>query len=138
MAKKKVLTYKGAVATWECDSNGHMNVMYYINKYELAGRNFFIESGITKKFMQAHNLGIAVVEQVVKYQKEVFEDDILYIESTVTALDNKVMTFFHVLKDGATHEVSGSMIAKTVLFDKTKRKAIPVPENIKNKLAEFL
>jgi len=137
MAKKKVLTYKGAVATWECDSNGHMNVMYYINKYELAGRNFFIEAGITKQFMKDHNLGIAVVEQVVKYQKEVFEDDILYIESTVEELSNKVMTFFHVLKDGATHEISGSMIAKTVLFDKTKRKAIPVPEAIKDKLNKF-
>ncbi len=88
--------------------------------------------------MQDHNLGIAVVEQVVKYQKEIFEDDILYIESTVEALNNKVMTFFHVLKNGATHEVSGSMIAKTVLFDKTKRKAIPVPENIKAKLTTFL
>ena len=30
------LTYKGAVLTNECDSNKHMNVMYYINKFELA------------------------------------------------------------------------------------------------------
>jgi len=81
MAKKKVLTYKGAVATWECDSNGHMNVMYYISKYELAGRNCSLEIGLTKKFLQDNNYGIAVVEQVIKYQKEVFEDDLLYIES---------------------------------------------------------
>lgn len=32
--------------TWECDSNGHMNVMYYINKFEHAGRNFDLEMGL--------------------------------------------------------------------------------------------
>jgi len=138
MAKKKVLTYKGAVATWECDSNGHMNVMYYISKYELAGRNCSLEIGLTKKFLQDNNYGIAVVEQVIKYQKEVFEDDLLYIESTVEAFSNKVMTFLHVLKDGTTHEIAGSMIAKTVLLDKEKRKAVPIPEHIKSNLETYL
>ena len=43
---KKYLTYKGAVMTWECDSNRHMNVMYYINKFENAGRNMSVEMEI--------------------------------------------------------------------------------------------
>lgn len=42
---KMILTYQGAVQTWECDSNDHMNVMYYINKFELAGRNLGFEMG---------------------------------------------------------------------------------------------
>ena len=138
MAKKKVLTYKGAVATWECDSNQHMNVMYYMNKYELAGRNMSMEIGVTKQLMQAHNLGIVVLEQVIKYKQEVFEDDILYIESTVEGFTDKVMTFHHVLKNGITHEIIGSMIAKTIFLDKSKRKSILIPEIIKSRLEKFL
>ena len=59
---KPTLTYKGAVMTWECDSNGHMNVMYYINKYENAGRNFDLDLGLAKLLQdQKETVGIVVV-----------------------------------------------------------------------------
>ena len=138
MTKKKILTYKGAVTTLECDSNRHMNVVYYMSKYELAGRNFSVELGISKAYLKANNYGIAVVEQTITYQKEVFEDDILYIESTVENFSNKVLTLKHILKDGATHAIAGSMIAKTVILDRLKRKAVVIPTEIKEKLSEFM
>ena len=72
---KKILTYKGAVMTWECDSNQHMNVMYYINKFENAGRNFGLNLGLQK--LMSKEVGSVVVEQNIKYIKEVFEDDLL-------------------------------------------------------------
>ena len=42
---KKIETYRGAAMTWECDSNGHMNVMYYVDKFEYASRNFNLHLG---------------------------------------------------------------------------------------------
>ena len=56
--KEKILTYKGAVMTWECDSNGNMNVMYYINEFEHAGRNFDI---VLRTRNGKSNLDIGVV-----------------------------------------------------------------------------
>lgn len=61
---KKVLTYKGAVMTWECDYNRHMNVMYYISKFELAGRHFSLEMGFDE-LGNSDTVGIVVLEQQV-------------------------------------------------------------------------
>ncbi len=133
-----MLTYRGAVSSWECDSNGHMNVMYYVNKYELAGRNLFVELGLTKPYMTEHNYGVAVVEQYIKYLKEVFEDDVLYIESEIEGCTEKVVTFYHELKNGTTRETVGTATLKLVIFDKYRRKAVKLPYQIMNKIIELM
>ena len=136
MSMKNVLTYKGAVMTWECDSNGHMNVMYYINKYEHAGRGFSLQMGFTKEYLEEQNLGMVVLEQNVKYLKEVFEDDLLYIESSLIGIRNKAFTVFHQMYNAQTGECVSTMKTALVLFDKTTRKATRFPEKIRSRLVD--
>ena len=138
MEKKKELTYRGAVMTWECDSNQHMNVMYYINKYELGGRNFFAKMGLSKSWLQTNNYGIAVLEQQIKYLQEVYEDDVLYMESSLVDFTRKVITVFHELKNGETDNLVGTALIKLVVLDKNARKAVLLPEEIKTKLDFYL
>lgn len=123
---KKILTYKGAVMTWECDSNGHMNVMYYINKFENGGRNFGLEMGLTD-LGRNDKLGIVVLEQTIRYFKEVFEDDLLYIESTLLDIGNKSFKILHEMYNGHTKELVSNMNVVLVLFDKINRKALAFP-----------
>jgi acyl-CoA thioester hydrolase len=134
---KKQLTYKGAVMTWECDSNGHMNVMYYINKFELGARNFDLGFEIGDSH-EGVDVGFIVLEQQIKYLKEVFEDDILYIESSITEIGNKTITYFHEMYHGKTNELVATMKAVAVLFDKTTRKALPLNDHQKALLAELI
>ncbi len=122
----KVLTYKGAVMTWECDSNRHMNVMYYISKFELAGRHFSLEMGFDE-LGDSDKLGIVVLEQQVKYLREVFEDDLLYIESSLLKVGNKAFTIHHQMFKTKTKTVVSEMNIVLVLFDKINRKALPIP-----------
>ena len=112
--------------TWECDSNGHMNVMYYINKFEMAGRNFSLEMGLTE-LGEKEDLGIVVLEQTIKYFKEVFEDDLLYVESSLLDVGNKAFTVLHEMYNGKTKELVTNMKIALVLFDKVNRKALPFP-----------
>ena len=130
---KKVLTYKGAVMTWECDSNRHMNVMYYINKFEHAGHNSNLELGIDHGQGDS-NRGMVVVEQNIKYFKELFEDDLVYIESTLLDIGNKAFTIIHEMYNGRTRELVASMKLIGVLFDKSTRKALPFPAQLKSEL----
>lgn len=123
---EKVLTYKGAVMTWECDSNRHMNVMYYINKFEHAGRNFDIALG-TKEGDIDPNLGVVVLEQNIKYLREVFEDDLLYIKSGLIAIGSKAVTIEHEMYNTRSEELVAVMKAVIVRFDKVARKAFPFP-----------
>ena len=134
---KKVLTYKGAVMTWECDSNRHMNVMYYINKYEHAGRNFGLEMGLTE-IGNPEEVGSVVLEQTIKYFKEVFEDDLLYVESSLLDVGNKAFTVLHEMYNGKTKELVSNMKIALVLFDKVNRRALPFPEEKREKLLRLL
>lgn len=121
-----ILTYKGAVMTWECDSNRHMNVMYYINKFEHAGRHFDTElqlNGVGKN----KDMGIVVLEQNIKYLKEVFEDDLLYIKSTLLKLGNKAITVRHDMYHTRKEELVATMNIVIVPFDKVARKSLPFP-----------
>lgn len=124
---KKVLTYKGAVMTWECDSNRHMNVMYYINKFEIAGRNCGLEMGLDKVGAGTEEVGVVVLEQTINYYQEVFEDDLLYIESSLLDIGNKTFKIFHEMYNNETKQLVSAMRATLVLFDKVERKALPFP-----------
>lgn len=136
--QKKLLSYKGAVSINQSDTNGHMNVMHYINKYELAAMNVFTEVGYTRKYAQANNMGIIILEQQINYFKELFEDDTLYVESYVSKLTAKVITLTHELYNGDTGELSGTATIVYALLDKALRKTVLIPEPIKNKLDELI
>ena len=41
------VTYKGAVYPWQCDHIGHMNVMWYVGKFDEANWNFLATLGLT-------------------------------------------------------------------------------------------
>lgn len=121
----------------ECDTNNHMNVMYYINKYEHAARNFFHSIPDLSQSLD-DNVGLAVLEQHVNYLKEVFVDDILYINSQLTAVGNKTLTVEHIMYHGVTHEVVSRVSIVTVLFDKSLRKAVRLQEQTRTVLLNML
>jgi acyl-CoA thioester hydrolase len=132
---KKSLTYKGAVMTWECDSNHHMNVMYYVNKFEHAGRHFLAETGGVLTGSDKR-IGVVVLEQTIKYQQEVREDDLLYIESRLLHIGNKAFSVFHEMYNGQTQALVSTMKGVFVLFDKEKRKAMPFPPDKREALLQ--
>ena len=121
--------------TWECDSNGHMNVMYYINKYENAGRNFDLDLGLTTLLSEEkETVGMVVVEQKIQYLKEAFEDDLLYVMSELNAVGNKSITMTHKMYNGHTKEHIGTMNLVCVLFDKVNRVGLVLTPELKEEL----
>jgi len=40
-------TYRGTVYPWQCDHVGHMNIMWYVGKFDEANWNFFARSGVS-------------------------------------------------------------------------------------------
>ncbi len=129
------LTYRGAVMTWECDSNRHMNVMYYINKFEHAGRNFDLELGLHEDSSESDH-GVVVLEQKINYIKEVFEDNLLYVMSSLKEIGNKAFKVHHEMYNGRNDEVVCTMLITLVRFDKVHRKALAFPQERKVQLIE--
>ena len=52
MAGEASITYRGAVYPWHCDHVGHMNVMWYVGKFDEATWNLFLQVGITPAYLR--------------------------------------------------------------------------------------
>jgi acyl-CoA thioester hydrolase len=58
-----VITYRGTVYPWHCDQMGHMNVMWYVGKFDEATWQLFSRLGLTNSRFQNDGTGMAAVEQ---------------------------------------------------------------------------
>ena len=48
-----LLTYRGTVYPWHCDHMGHMNVMWYVGKFDEATWHFFNAIGLSPTYLNA-------------------------------------------------------------------------------------
>ena len=135
---KKINTYRGGVASWECDEVGHMNVMYYVNKFELASNYLNGCFGITRKVMASNQWGTTAVRHEINYRQEVFGNTLLYINSSIVEIGNRSFTAYHEMRDAETNELVSSMRVTSVIFDLETRKALNVPDFARVKMEEML
>ena len=56
-------TYRGAVYPWHCDHIGHMNVMWYVGKFDEATWHLFAAVGLTPSYLRSGHRGMAAVQQ---------------------------------------------------------------------------
>jgi acyl-CoA thioester hydrolase len=64
----KLVTYVGTVYPWQCDHVGHMNVMWYVGKFDEATWIFFHHIGLTPTYLRQENRGMAAVQQTIHYR----------------------------------------------------------------------
>ena len=76
-------TYRGAVYPWHCDQMGHMNVMWYVGKFDEATRHLFNAIGITPAFVRENKRGMAAVEQTIQYKRELLAGDVVTVHSVL-------------------------------------------------------
>jgi len=124
-------TYRGAVYPWHCDHVGHMNVMWYIGKFDEATWNFFTLLGLTPAFMRANARGMAAVEQRIAYQRELLAGDVVAVRSGTIEIRDRVIRFVHQMKNAATGEVAAVVLNTAVHLDAVTRKATAFSEPVK-------
>jgi acyl-CoA thioester hydrolase len=59
-----VTTYKGCVYPWQCDHVGHMNVMWYVGKFDEATWNLFATLGLRPSYLRGENPGMAACSKI--------------------------------------------------------------------------
>ena len=128
------LTYRGAVYPWHCDHMGHMNVMWYVGKFDEATWNFFSEVGLTRAFLEANGRGMAAVEQVINYKKELLAGDTVAVRSTVLEVKDKVLRFSHEMRNTQSDEVAATTVLTGVFLDTAARKAVPFPADTRARI----
>jgi acyl-CoA thioester hydrolase len=133
-----ILTYKGSVFPWHCDEMGHMNVMWYVGKFDEGTRHFFHALGLTPQFLRANKRGMAAVEQVIQYKRELLAGDIVTVHSVLLEIRERVIRFQHEMRKADTGEVAAVTTLTAVHLDTVARRACAFPESVRAKGAALL
>jgi acyl-CoA thioester hydrolase len=73
-------TYRGAIYPWHCDQMGHMNVMWYVGKFDEASWNLFAAMGVSAAFLRERNRRMAAVQQDIS-RRELHAGETVSVQS---------------------------------------------------------
>jgi acyl-CoA thioester hydrolase len=133
-----LLTYKGTVYPWHCDEMGHMNVMWYVGKFDEGTRHFFHALGLTPAFLRENKRGMAAVEQTIQYKRELLAGDIVTVHSALLEINDKSVRFAHEMRKSDTDEVAATTMLTGVHLDRVARRACAFPAEVRERAAALL
>jgi len=128
-------TYRGTVFPWECDANGHMNVRFYVAKFDEGTWQFMAQIGASREELKRRNCGPMAVSQNIAYKRELVPGDTVVVATALVALGNSSCRFRHVMTDMASGAVAAEMELVGVFVDLATRKATPVWPELRAKAA---
>lgn len=131
-------TYKGIVQQWHCDHMGHMNVMWYVSKFDEATWAFFARVGLLPGKLREQQKGMAALEQNIRYLREARPGDLLEIYSRPLEVKTKTIRFYHEMIDCETGETAATCELVGAHLDKVARKAIALPDEVRAKVAALI
>ncbi|PTW62101.1 acyl-CoA thioester hydrolase [Breoghania corrubedonensis] len=97
-------TLKSFVNTWECDENDHLNVQFYLAKFEEADRQFRSLTG----FSEAH-AGPRRVRHI-RYHGELFAGALVNVTSHAAFDGPYMLAIVHVMRDTSTGRISATAL----------------------------
>jgi len=130
-----ILTYLGTIYPWHCDHMGHMNVMWYVGKFDEATWQLFASVGLPATRLRQEGIGLVAVEQRIEYKRELLAGDTISIRSTFQEVREKVLTFSHEMTNQETQELAARTFLTGVCIDLKTRRARPLPGDIRERIA---
>jgi acyl-CoA thioester hydrolase len=118
------ITYRGLVHQWNCDHMGHMNVMWYVGKFDEATWNLGAMMGMTAQYLREAKRGMAAVDQRISYRREALVGDVIIVRSAAVELKPKSIRFVHEMFRGDGGDHLATMMATGVHIDIVARKSI--------------
>ena len=132
-----ILTYRGTVYPWHCDHMGHMNVMWYVGKFDEATWHLFAQVGLTPGFLRENGRGMAAVEQTIQYKRELVAGDLLTIRSSVLEVKEKSIRFLHEMRKEGVDEIAATTTLVGVHLDTATRRACALPAVVGARVQEL-
>jgi len=130
---ESLITYRGAVYPWHCDHMGHMNVMWYVGKFDEATWQLFAFLGLTGTRLRQDGIGMVAVEQHLEYKRELLAGDLLTIRSSIQEVREKSVIFVHEMTNQETQELAARTILTGVCIDSTTRRGRALPADIRER-----
>jgi acyl-CoA thioester hydrolase len=126
----QMITYRGAVYPWHCDHVGHMNVMWYVGKFDEATWHFFHALGLTPTLLREINRGMAAVDQHISYMRELHAGDVVTVRTALLEIKERSVRFVHEMTNDESGEVVARTTLKAVHLSKETRRSCAFPEAV--------
>lgn len=134
---ESMVTYRGTVYPWHCDHMGHMNVMWYVGKFDEATWHLLAALGLTPDRLRQDDIGMAAVEQRIEYKRELLAGDLITIQSSIQEIRDKAVLFVHEMTNQITSELAARTFLTGVCIDTSTRRARSLPADIRDRAAEL-
>jgi acyl-CoA thioester hydrolase len=125
-----LLTYRGTVYPWHCDHVGHMNVMWYVGKFDEASWQLFNALGLSASYLRDAQRGMAAVDQQISYLQELHAGAVVCVRSRVLEIKERSIRFEHEMLDETNGTVAARTILKAVHLDAVARKSVAFADDV--------
>ena len=134
-----MITFRSVVDPADCDFLGHMNVSRYFAACSDGVFTIQAEMGLTAKDMrQGRRLSFAVVHAESDFKAELSAGDAIRLETWVTEIGSKSITFRHCLIRSEDEAVAFETMFKCVMLNLASRRAAEIPQDVREKAAVWL
>jgi acyl-CoA thioesterase FadM len=134
----KHVTYRGTVYPSQCDHMGHMNLMWYVAKFDEASWQLAAALGLTAARFRREGIGMAAVDQHNEYKRELRAGDVVTIRSAVLDVSEKSIRLLHEMRNDETGEIAAISILVGVHLDMTSRQARALPSDIRARATRMI
>jgi acyl-CoA thioester hydrolase len=132
------ITHRGTVYPWHCDHVGHMNVMWYVGKFDEATWQLFNMLGLTPAYLRSAKRGMAAVDQHISYLRELHPGDVVSVRTALLEIKEKSLRFVHEMTNDESGEVAARTTLKAVHLDTQERKSVAFAEAVSARAASML
>ncbi|MBF6451137.1 thioesterase family protein [Nocardia elegans] len=122
----------------ETDSNGHMNVLYYLARNSAAADAIVREVGVDDDYRQKRRLGLFTTEHPLAYYSELRLGANFSVYGRVLARSDKAIHMMTFLLDRDHDRLANTLEIMLIHVDLERRRATPLPEDAAVALDEQL
>lgn len=136
--EKGLETYRGLVYPWEMDHVGHMNVQFYVRRFDEASWHFLLALGIGPAYQRDEGRGVVALEQQVRYRREVLAGALLAVRTRLRGVGDSSLRYEHTMRDCETGETVAEMELLVVQIDTDRRSSTPWPAAMRERCRQWL
>jgi acyl-CoA thioester hydrolase len=124
---KPVIEYEAVVRPEWIDSNGHLNLAYYVVVFDLATDALYAALGIGDAYREASGNSCFTAETHTLYEREVHLGDRLLVKAWLLGADTKRLHYFHEMFHVDSGERSAVQELMALHIDMRVRRVTPYP-----------
>jgi acyl-CoA thioester hydrolase len=124
---KPVIEVDSVVRPEWIDSNGHLNLAYYVVVFDEATDALYAALGIGDAYREASGFSCFTAETHTLYEREVHEGDKLLVKSWLLGADAKRVHYFHEMFHAESGERSAVQELMALHIDMRIRRVAPFP-----------